>query len=60
MDPGNKSGKISRSNKLDFLIAVEKNIAVVPREVRKFFMELPYQTKLAISRRKEEIDLIKI
>lgn len=58
--PGIKSGKISRSNKLDFLIAVEKNIAVVPGEVCKFFMELPYQTKLAMSRRKEEIDLIKI
>lgn len=58
--PNIKSNKISRSNKLDFLIAIEENIDIVPIMVREFFKELPNQTLNAISKRRKEIEYIKL
>jgi len=54
------NNRISRSNKLDFLIAVEENISIVPKKISEFFKKLPKQTLAAISRRRKEIALIKL
>lgn len=58
--PNIKSNKISRSNKLDFLIAIEENIDIVPIIVREFFKELPNQTLSAMLKRRKEIEFIKL
>lgn len=54
--PQIKSGKFTRIKKLDFLIAVEKCLDIVPREVRSFYDNLSPQTLLAIEKRKIEIE----
>lgn len=51
-----KSGKITRIKKLDFLIALEKTLDIVPKKVRDFYKNLPSQTFLAIKNRKKEIE----
>ncbi len=58
--PEIKSGKFTRIKKLDFLIAVEKCLDIVPKKVKRFYNNLPPQTLLAIENRKREIENIKI
>lgn len=53
--PRIKNGKMARNNKLDFLIAVEKSLDIVPDYVRNFYQNLPPNTLLAMQRRKKEI-----
>jgi len=54
------SNQISRSNKLDFLIAIEESIDIVPRAVRDFFENLPKQTLKTMKKRRKEIELIEL
>jgi 7-cyano-7-deazaguanine synthase in queuosine biosynthesis len=58
--PQIKSGKFTRIKKLDFLIAVEKCLNIVPKKVRDFYNNLPPQTLLAMENRKREIENVKI
>ncbi len=58
--PQIKSGKFTRIKKLDFLIAVEKCLDIVPRKVKNFYDNLPPQTLLAMKNRKNEIENVKI
>jgi len=58
--PQIKLRKFSRIKKLDFLIALEKSLDIIPKRVRRFYNNLPPQTLSAIKRRKEEIDNVKI
>jgi len=58
--PAIKLGKFTRTKKLDFLIAVEKCLDIVPKKVRNFYNNLPHQTLLAIKKRKNEITNAKI
>jgi len=53
--PRIKSGKLGRNNKLDFFIAVEKSLKIVPNYVRDFYQNLPPQTLKLIQLRKKEI-----
>ncbi len=53
-------GEFSRIRKLDFLIAVEKCLDIVPKKVKDFYSDLPHQTLLAMKKRKEEIKNVKI
>lgn len=58
--PQIKSRKFTRIKKLDFLIALEKSLDIVPKMVKKFYNNLPSQTLLSIKRRKDEINSAKI
>ncbi len=58
--PEIKLGKFTRIKKLDFLIAVEKCLDIVPKKVRDFYNNLPPQTLLAMKNRKREIENVKI
>ncbi len=53
--PRIKNGKLTRNNKLDFFIAVEKSLKIVPSYVRDFYQNLSLQTLKSIQRRKKEI-----
>lgn len=54
------NGKISRTNKLDFLIAVKQSLDIVPEKVRKFYLNLSGKTIPDIKKRKEEIECVKV
>lgn len=54
--PQIKSSKFTRIKKLDFLIALEKSLDIVPKKAMDFYNNLPSQTLLAIKNRKEEIE----
>lgn len=58
--PQIKSKKFTRIKKLDFLIALEKSLDIVPRMAKNFYNNLPHQTLLAIQNRKKEIENAKI
>jgi len=58
--PGIINGKMSRTNKLDFLIAVEKSLDIVPEKIRKFYSNLSGKTISNIKKRKKEIEYVKI
>ena len=53
-------GKISRTNKLDFLIAIEQSLDIVPAKIREFYFQLPRKTISNIEKRKKEIENIEI
>ncbi len=54
--PQIKSGKFTIIKKMDFLIAVEKCLDIVPREIRRLHESLPSRTLSAINDRKEKIE----
>lgn len=58
--PRIKGKNLSRTNELDFLLAIEKHADSVPKEVSNYLLKLPWQTRAALERRKREIDSIKI
>lgn len=58
--PQIKLGKFTRIKKLDFLIAVEKCLDIIPKKVKEFYDNLPSQTLLAMKNRKTEIENAKI
>lgn len=53
--PRIEHGKMARNNKLDFLIAVEKSLNIVPDYVRIFYQNLSPHTLKTIEKRKQEI-----
>ena len=53
-------GKISRSGKLDFYIAMEKSKNILPPYLLQYYNNLPWQTIKAISKRKKEILSVKL
>lgn len=58
--PQIKSEKFTRIKKLDFLIAVEESLDIVPKKIKEFYNNLPPQTLLAIKSRKREIENSKV
>jgi len=58
--PKIKAGKFTRIRKLDFIIATEKCIDIVPRYLRDFYLNLSRQTVASINKRKEEISKAEI
>lgn len=58
--PQIQSGRFTRIRKLDFLIAVEKCLDLVPRKVKNFYTNLAPQTRTAILNRKREIESAEI
>jgi 7-cyano-7-deazaguanine synthase in queuosine biosynthesis len=54
--PQIKAGNFTRIKKLDFLIAIEKCLEIVPLKVKYFYNNLSPQTLLAVEKRKEEIE----
>jgi len=54
--PKIKQGLMSRNNKLDFIIAVEKNLVGAAPYIKEFYDGLPTQTLRAAARRKQEIE----
>lgn len=53
-------GKISRTGRYDFYIAMEKCKDILPPHLLEYYNNLPWQTLKAISRRKEEIQNINL
>ncbi len=58
--PEIRAGKISREGRLDFYIALEKTLDLVPRYLTEFYKQLPSRTKSAITRRKAEITAVEL
>jgi 7-cyano-7-deazaguanine synthase in queuosine biosynthesis len=56
--PRIKAGKMARNNKLDFIIAVEKSLDIVPGYLSVFYNNLSINTLHAVERRKLEIDRV--
>jgi hypothetical protein len=54
--PRVNSGKIARNNKLDFIIAIERSMDVIPSYVKDFYLNLSPNTLKAVERRKIEIE----
>lgn len=54
--PKIKQGQMSRNNKLDFIIALEKNLAGAAPYIKEFYAGLSAQTLGAAARRKKEIE----
>ncbi len=55
-----KSNKFTKIKKLDFLIAIEKSLDIVPKEAKELYKNLPHKTLSAIEERKREIKTAKI
>jgi len=58
--PEIKAGKISRTGKLDFYIALEKSLNILPQHLSDFYQTLRPITIKAIQRRKNEIKSVRI
>lgn len=54
--PRIRAGKMARNNKLDFIIAVEKSLDIIPSYLSEFYHNLSINTLHAAQRRRLEID----
>lgn len=58
--PNIKRGKVARTRVLDFYIGLEKRWEILPDYLKNHYKSIPYQTKRAIERRKNNIKNFKM